>query len=240
MSNQNQLAILHDIAMEFVDEALFAQKRGDEATAQLFCQKAYNLERTYALSIPKEESYQLSRSIFLRSAATLALDCQKPSEANELATLALEDNPHPAIVGELEEVLARSLEHSLSRDFGKSTIERNLIPPSKIPIQTRQIQLTIEDEKEADLLMALLGKFDSVRVQIMEDNNKDFWDELSEERKQNIEKAMKEVEEGKTIPHAEVQKRIRESILQAEKDIEEGKVYTVEKAREMMRKKRKK
>jgi len=54
--------------MEFVDEALFAQKRGDETTAQLFYQKAYNLERRYALSIPKEESYQLSRSVFLRSA----------------------------------------------------------------------------------------------------------------------------------------------------------------------------
>mgnify|MGYP000312502964 CR=1 FL=1 len=36
----------------------------------------------------------------------------------------------------------------------------------------------------------------------MEDNNKDFWDELSEERKENIDKALKEVQEGKTIPHA--------------------------------------
>ena len=74
----------------------------------------------------------------------------------------------------------------------------------------------------------------------MEDNNKDFRDELSEERKQNIEKAMKEVEEGKTIPNVEVQKKIKESIRRAEKDIEEGKVYTVEEAREMMQKKRKK
>ncbi len=55
MNNQTPLSTLHDIAMEFVDEALFAQKRGDETTAQLFYQKAYNLERTYALSIPKGE-----------------------------------------------------------------------------------------------------------------------------------------------------------------------------------------
>ncbi|MEZ4883708.1 MAG: hypothetical protein R3E32_03135 [Chitinophagales bacterium] len=67
----NQLPTLHDIAMEFVDEAFFAPKRGDETTAQLFYQKAYNLERMYAFSILREESYQLSRSVFLRSAATL-------------------------------------------------------------------------------------------------------------------------------------------------------------------------
>ena len=71
------------------------------------------------------------------------------------------------------------------------------------------------------------------------DSQGDFWDELSEERQKNIDQALKEVEEGKTIPHAEVQKRIRESIRQVEKDIEDGKVYTVEEAREMMQKKRK-
>lgn len=176
MSNQNQLSTLHDIAMEFVDEALFAQKRGDETTAQLFYQKAYNLERTYALSIPKKADYQLSRSIFLRSAATLALDCQKPSEANELAQLALEENPHPAIVAELEEVLAKAqkavivhsdlplspnnTEYTLAEESESEPKDAN-IPPQK----TQRILLTIQDDKEVDLLMALLEKFDSVTIQ---------------------------------------------------------------------------
>ncbi|MGB0932032.1 MAG: hypothetical protein ACPGVB_14705 [Chitinophagales bacterium] len=188
MSNQNQLAALHDIAMEFVDEALFAQKRGDETTAQLFYQKAYNLERRYALSIPKEESYQLSRSVFLRSAATLALDCDKLSEANELANLALEDNPHPAIVPELEEVVAKaqkaSIKHSdsplSSNNFDTHNIDNSLLEKPELnadseseskgsvlhpqKIQAIQIQLTITDENEANLLMQLLQKFDSVRV----------------------------------------------------------------------------
>ncbi|MFK7905009.1 MAG: hypothetical protein AB8B69_07790 [Chitinophagales bacterium] len=179
----NQLAALHDIAMEFVDEALFAQKRGDGTTAQLFYQKAYNLERTYALSIPKEESYQLSRSVFLRSAATLALDCHKPSEANELATLALEDNPHPAIVPELEEVVAKAKkvrmeQFNVDTDSTLSSSPKNankteslltVEPESKDSIipskKMKQIQLTIGDESEANLLMQLLQKFHSVSIQ---------------------------------------------------------------------------
>ncbi len=174
MSNQTPLSTLHDIAMEFVDEALFAQKRGDETTAQLFYQKAYSLERTYALSIPKEATYQLSRSVFLRSAATLALDCQKPAEASELAQLALEDNPHTAIVTELEEVVAKAekativhTDSPLSSNNAENTLAEELeVTNSTIsPQKTQQIQLTIQDEKEADLLMQLLEKFDSVSIQ---------------------------------------------------------------------------
>ena len=185
----NQLAALHDIAMEFVDEAFFAQKRGDETTAQLFYQKAYNLERTYALSIPKEESHQLSRSVFLRSAATLALDCQKPSEANELAQLALQDNPHPAIVPELQEVLAKAEQATItiggmdsplsSTSHDDSSVGNLLVEESESEMElelessavsspkVQRIQLTIGDEKEGDLLIALLGKFDSVGVRYL-------------------------------------------------------------------------
>ncbi len=74
----------------------------------------------------------------------------------------------------------------------------------------------------------------------MEDNNIDFWDELSKERQKNIDQALKEVQEGKTIPHAVVRKEILKSIRKAERDIKEGKLYSLEESREMLQKKRRK
>ncbi len=44
----------------------------------------------------------------------------------------------------------------------------------------------------------------------MKNDNKDFWDELGEERQKNIDQALKEVKEGKTTPHSEVQKKYRQ------------------------------
>ncbi|MFK7905010.1 MAG: hypothetical protein AB8B69_07795 [Chitinophagales bacterium] len=41
-------------------------------------------------------------------------------------------------------------------------------------------------------------------------NNKDFWDELSLQRQRDIDEALKEVKEEKTIPHIEIQKKSRQ------------------------------
>jgi len=41
-------------------------------------------------------------------------------------------------------------------------------------------------------------------------SGKDFWNELPESVKENIKKSQKEIVEGKTIPHHEVMKEIRQ------------------------------
>lgn len=107
---KNELTIMHDVAMEFVDEAGFALKRGDINMAKLFYQKAYLLEQKFALAIPKDTKFQLSRSIFIRSAATLAFNSGFYKEAEKLATLGLSTSPHLAIKKELEEVLSNTLD----------------------------------------------------------------------------------------------------------------------------------
>jgi len=82
--NQPNLEALHDIAMEFAEEANFANKRGEKQVAKLFYQKAFNLEKTYALSFPATPAYLLSRAVFLRSAAYLALNSGHAKEAKEI------------------------------------------------------------------------------------------------------------------------------------------------------------
>ncbi len=59
------------------------------------------------------------------------MDCQKPSEAKDLAQLALQDNPHPAIVPEFQEVLAKAKEGTIGRmDSPLSTSNANHIEDS--------------------------------------------------------------------------------------------------------------
>ena len=108
MTNQSNLEALHDIAMEFAEEANFAHKRGEVQTAKLFYQKAFNLEKTYALSFPTKPAYLLSRAVFLRSAAYLALNSGYLKEAANLAKLGLEKTPHPDFIAEFEAILKQA------------------------------------------------------------------------------------------------------------------------------------
>lgn len=96
---------MHQMAVEFIDEARMARHRGEERTAKLFFEKSFNLEKIVEEAIPNEPSYQLTRSVFLRSAATLALDCGFKQEAVRLIQLALSSQPHPAMKPELEALL---------------------------------------------------------------------------------------------------------------------------------------
>lgn len=104
--NQENLSTLHDIAMEFAEEAHFAKNRGEEKTAKLFYQKAFSLEKRYALSFPTESPYQLSRAVFLRSAAHLALNSGYFQEAVKLAQLGL-SNTHPDFIKEFQMILQK-------------------------------------------------------------------------------------------------------------------------------------
>lgn len=110
--NQTNLSAIHDIAMEFAEEAHFAHQRGEEQTAKLFYQKAFNLEKTYAMSFPAKPAYLLSRAVFIRSAANLALNSGYLEEAINLAKLGLEKIPHPDFVKEFEDIIQKAKSHN--------------------------------------------------------------------------------------------------------------------------------
>jgi len=111
--NTTDFSALHDIAMEFAEEAHFAKKRGEEQTAKLFYQKAFNLEKSYALSFPEKPAYLLSRAVFIRSAAHLALNSGYFIEAINLATFGLENTPHPDFISEFQEIIKKGKHHNV-------------------------------------------------------------------------------------------------------------------------------
>ena len=119
MTNQPNLEALHDIAMEFAEEANFAHKRGEVQTAKLFYQKAFNLEKTYALSFPIKPAYLLSRAVFLRSAAYLALNSGYLKEAANLAKLGLDKTPHPDFIAEFKAIIkqAKSIKKEVKKEI---------------------------------------------------------------------------------------------------------------------------
>ena len=100
---------LHTAAMDFMDDAESARKKGDLVAAHKYWEKAWTLERSYALAIPNEPAFQLTRSILFRSAGWLAIESGKYQEAIELITKILAENPHPDVVTQLEEVLAEAI-----------------------------------------------------------------------------------------------------------------------------------
>lgn len=96
---------LHLEAMDLADQAVAAQRRKarDEAT-RLFKQ-AFERERAAAVLFVNDFDAEPTRSVLLRSAASLALDCQEYREAERLIAAALWGNPPAELYDELRELL---------------------------------------------------------------------------------------------------------------------------------------
>ena len=106
----NNVALLHDEAMAVADLAFQAKLKGEKTTALLHFTRAYRLEREAAVMIADDVEFEPSRSVLLRSAATLALDCNLPTEAKELILIALEGKPPSEIKSELLDLLTQAYE----------------------------------------------------------------------------------------------------------------------------------
>lgn len=103
----NELERLHEDAMEAVDGALAARRTGDESAAQSYFRRAFESERRAAEILLDRTDREPTRSILLRSAATLALDCHEYREAERLIAAALAGDPPPEICEELRALLER-------------------------------------------------------------------------------------------------------------------------------------
>ena len=77
------------------------------------------------------------------------------------------------------------------------------------------INTAIDKQELIDWIEGLDNEALLVTLQSMKNNASggDFWDELPEETKQAIDKAKKEAEDGKGIPHRKVMKEMRERFL---------------------------
>ncbi len=94
---------LHETAMELADRALMARHKGYIDQAVALFREAFEKERNAASSI-KDETVEPTRSVLLRSAASLALECGEFREAERLIAIGLSGNPPEEIARELRDL----------------------------------------------------------------------------------------------------------------------------------------
>jgi hypothetical protein len=96
---------LHQQAMSLADQADQARRIGDADSAQDYFLQAFELESQAAQQV--DPSDEPARSVLLRSAATLALECGRLRDAERLVALALSGEPPLEIAEELRDILER-------------------------------------------------------------------------------------------------------------------------------------
>ena len=97
--------ILHQEAMELVDQAVLARQRGDDAKLAELAIAAFSKERQAADLVADQFDFEPTRSVLHRSAATLAIECSRLRDAERLIGRALSGNPPDDIADELRDLL---------------------------------------------------------------------------------------------------------------------------------------
>ena len=98
----SEISDLHNRAMELATHAESLRMAGDEAAAVPLFRSAMESERDAALKVPA--NLEPTRSVLLRSAASLALDCGANREAERLIAVALAGDPPDEIADELRDL----------------------------------------------------------------------------------------------------------------------------------------
>jgi len=121
-----QINQLHDEAMRRMDEALDAERPGDEQAAQAAFRQAFQLERAAAeLLLTLADQPEPSRSVLLRSAASLARDAGQCGESLRLIQIALAGEPPAEIAEELRDLLA-----AIEQELGPAESEEQKVGQS--------------------------------------------------------------------------------------------------------------
>jgi hypothetical protein len=96
---------IHQKAMTLADLADNARRNGDADSAARYFLEAFEAESQAAGLV--EPSDEPARSVLLRSAATLALECGRLRDAERLVATALSGEPPLEIAEELRDILER-------------------------------------------------------------------------------------------------------------------------------------
>jgi len=104
MSSASEINALHSQAMDAAGRAFHADIHGDYAMAETLFREAFELERRAATALVYTQ-IEPTRSVLLRSAASLALDCHDSREAERLIAIGLAGNPPAPIADELRDLL---------------------------------------------------------------------------------------------------------------------------------------
>jgi hypothetical protein len=116
--------IVHRKAMVLMQDALVAEVKGDNITALHLFSDAFDLERQAALDLRNDLAKEPTRSVLFRSAASLAMNCGRFEEGEEMIALGLAGNPPREIAEELIDVSKKikELKHKLDNNNGYVTL----------------------------------------------------------------------------------------------------------------------
>ncbi len=106
---------LHQKVMQLADEAFYAKRQQKLTEAQTKYLKAFEHEQAAAMLLTTAYSQEPTRSVFLRSAASLLLNLPYPEtehfrEAERMVTFGLSGNPPLEIAIELREIWQELIE----------------------------------------------------------------------------------------------------------------------------------
>lgn len=96
---------LHTKAIEFADNAFIKKFNGQTDEAKKLFAQAFDLEKAAAYAAKQEGIGEPTLSVLLKSAASLAINCEKLEEAEKLICLALYGEPPLEIAEELRNLL---------------------------------------------------------------------------------------------------------------------------------------
>jgi hypothetical protein len=95
----------HLEAMELCDKAESARAKGDHARAKRYFKRAFESEREAAALVATDHTFEPTRSVLHRSAATLAIECGEPRAAEKLIATGLAGDPPDELAEELRNLL---------------------------------------------------------------------------------------------------------------------------------------
>ncbi len=101
----NAIKKLHQEAMHYIDNAQLAKLKNDNSNVMDYLNKAFMKEREAALKLKDKFNLEPTRSILLRSAASLALQCKEIRESEKLISISLAGDPPSGIADELRNLL---------------------------------------------------------------------------------------------------------------------------------------
>jgi tetratricopeptide (TPR) repeat protein len=101
----NLIQDLHREAMQLADQADRLRREGNPQVAQERLCQAFDCERQAAQRSAGDQSFEPTRSVLHRSAASLALECGNYREAERLIAVALAGSPPDDIAEELRDLL---------------------------------------------------------------------------------------------------------------------------------------
>ncbi len=144
----NPITSLHRDAMEYSVMADVSDMRGRPDEAEIFYQRAFELEKQATALMPNESEEPLPRHVMLRSTAAMAYKAGKLEEAEKIIADTLAENPPTFVVQELKDISKlikkaktnpRENGHTYQIDRSKSAVYAK-VPESKILFTLGQIE----------------------------------------------------------------------------------------------------